>query len=207
MSTTQISPPIKHPGPIVLASTSRYRAELLSRLQLPFTTCSPECDETPIAGEPCAQTAQRLAVAKAHAGAAKLGLKAGLVIGSDQVADLNRTPLGKPGTRENAAAQLRAMRGQTVVFHTAVALLNAGTGDIQCVVVPTTVRMRPYTDDAISHYLDREDALDCAGSAKSEGLGAALIESMTSEDPTALVGLPLLSLVTMFGREGLEVLN
>ncbi|AMS33687.1 septum formation inhibitor Maf [Betaproteobacteria bacterium UKL13-2] len=193
--------------PIVLASTSRYRAELLSRLQFPFTICAPECDESRMPGERCEHTALRIAIAKAQAAAKKLHLQSGLVIGSDQVADLNGQPLGKPGTRQNAVHQLTQMRGQTVLFHTGVALLNAKTHHIQSMVVLTTVQMRNYSDAAITYYLEHENALDCAGSAKSEGLGAALIMSMRSDDPTALIGLPLLALISMLSHEGFEVLR
>ncbi|MBC7622511.1 MAG: septum formation protein Maf [Aeromicrobium sp.] len=197
---------------LVLASTSRYRAELLNRLQLPYSVIAPNCDEAPLAGEDCASTAIRLAAAKARAGAVgagamQAGLASGLIIGSDQVADLEGVALGKPGTRDNAIKQLREMRGKRVVFHTALALLDVASGRLQRVVVPTVVIMRGYSDEAISCYLDRENALDCAGSAKSEGLGAALIATMTSDDPTALVGLPLLSLITMLANEGVEVLT
>ncbi|MFM7461560.1 MAG: Maf family protein [Burkholderiales bacterium] len=192
--------------PLVLASTSRYRAELLNRLQIPYTMVSPECNEAPLIGESCAETAARLAAAKALAGAVRSGLATGLVIGSDQVADLEGTALGKPVTRQNAIRQLQKMRGKRVVFHTGIALLDIGSGRLQQAVIPTTVTMREYSDQAISHYLDRENALDCAGSAKSEGLGAALITSMTSDDPSALVGLPLLTLITMLAAEGVEVL-
>ncbi|MCA2998852.1 MAG: septum formation protein Maf [Rhodocyclaceae bacterium] len=192
--------------PLVLASTSRYRAELLNRLQIPYTMVSPECNEAPLIGESCAETAARLAAAKALAGAVRSGLATGLVIGSDQVADLEGAAIGKPVTRENAIRQLQKMRGKRVVFHTGIALLDIGSGRLQQAVVPTTVTMREYSDQAISHYLDRENALDCAGSAKSEGLGAALITSMTSDDPSALVGLPLLTLITMLAAEGVEVL-
>ena len=192
---------------LVLASTSRYRAELLNRLQLPYSVIAPSCDEAPLAGEDCAGTATRLAAAKARAGAVRAGHASGLIIGSDQVADLEGVALGKPGTRDNAIKQLREMRGKRVVFHTALALLDVASGRLQQVVVPTVVTMRGYSDEAISCYLDRENALDCAGSAKSEGLGAALIATMTSDDPTALVGLPLLSLITMLANEGVEVLT
>jgi len=192
--------------PLILASTSRYRAELLGRLQLPFTVVDPNCDKAPLPNETCAETATRLAVAKARAGAMQTGLTSGLVIGSDQVADLDGAALGKPGSRENAIEQLRKMSGERVVFHTALAVFDIESGRVQQAIVPTTVTMREYSDQAISHYLDRENALDCAGSAKSEGLGAALIASMTSDDPTALVGLPLLTLITMLAAEGVEVL-
>jgi septum formation protein len=149
----------------------------------------------------------RLAAAKARAGAIRAGLVAGIVIGSDQVADLDGTAIGKPGTRENAVKQLRLMCGKRVIFHTALAVLDIESGRLQLAIVPTMVTMRKYNEQAIIHYLDRENALDCAGSAKSEGLGAALIASMTSDDPSALVGLPLLSLITMLAAEGIEVLG
>lgn len=197
---------------IILASTSRYRAELLNRLQISFDVIKPAVDETPIAGEPPAATALRLAIAKAQivadtvADASAHDASNILVIGSDQVADLNGQQLGKPGTRERARAQLQAMRGQTLIFHTAVALVHARTRRIQSRIVPTEVVFRDYRDDEIENYLDRENALDCAGSAKSEGLGAALILRMTSDDPTALVGLPLLALTDMFAQENFWVL-
>jgi septum formation protein len=168
---------------------------------------APRCDETALPSESCKNTAVRLALEKARAGASQAALANGLVIGSDQVADLNGLALGKPGTRENAVHQLTLMRGHTVVFHTALALLDVGSQRVHQVVVPTSVKMREYSDAAIDFYLDHEDALDCAGSAKSEGLGAALIESMTSTDPTALVGLPLLALISMLSAEGIEVLH
>jgi septum formation protein len=189
---------------IVLASTSRYRAELLTRLQIPFATGRPDCDEAPLADETPAATALRLAVAKAQSVAD--AHRDALIIGSDQVADLAGMPLGKPGTRERARAQLAAMRGQTVVFHTAIALLDASAGKVESRLVPTTVQLRPYTNAEIENYLDREDALDCAGSAKSEGLGVALIQSMSSDDPTALVGLPLIALTDLLAGMGVQVL-
>jgi septum formation protein len=192
---------------LLLASTSRYRAELLARLKIPFTAVSPEVDESPLANESCHAIALRLAIAKAHAGAKKSGLTNGLVIGSDQVAELNGKALGKPGTTERAFEQLSAMRGQTVVFHTGLALLNIATSRIQSICVPTTVTMREYASSEIQYYLNNENALDCAGSAKSEALGAALIAKMTSDDPTALIGLPLLELTTMLSNEGYKVLS
>lgn len=192
---------------LVLASTSRYRAELLARLKISFTTISPEVDESPLANEGCRAISLRLAIAKAHAGAKKSGLIHGLVIGSDQVAELNGKALGKPGTTERAFEQLSAMRGQTVVFHTGLTLLNIATLHIQSICVPTTVTMREYSTAEIQYYLNNENALDCAGSAKSEALGAALIAKVTSDDPTALIGLPLLELTTMLGNEGYKVLS
>jgi septum formation protein len=192
---------------IILASTSRYRADLLKRLQIPFDVAKPAIDESPHSGENPAETALRLAIAKALIVADAPNQAAGtLVIGSDQVADLNGTQLGKPGTRENAIVQLQAMRGQTVIFHTAVALAHVGSQRIQTRIVPTEVTFRDYSDHEIKNYLDREDALDCAGSARSEGLGAALISRMKSDDPTALIGLPLLALMDMLAEENIRVL-
>lgn len=192
---------------IILASTSRYRAELLKRLQIPFDVAKPAIDESPQAGESPADTALRLAIAKALFVATAPNQTANtLIIGSDQVADLNGKQLGKPGTRENAILQLQAMRGQTVIFQTAVALVNTGTQRIHSLIVPTEVTFRQYSDREIENYLNREDALDCAGSAKSEGLGAALISRMRSDDPTALIGLPLLALIDMLAEENIRVL-
>lgn len=192
---------------IILASTSRYRRELLGRLQLPFDVKAPNVDEAARDGESCADTALRLAIAKARAIADLPDCTAALVIGSDQVAELEGRAIGKPGTRENARAQLHAMRGKQLIFHTGVALIDAATGRAQSCVVPTHVTMRHYSDAAIEYYLDHENALDCAGSAKSEGLGAALIASMRSDDPTALIGLPLIALTTMLADAGIEVLS
>ncbi|MEO8102307.1 MAG: Maf family nucleotide pyrophosphatase [Betaproteobacteria bacterium] len=190
---------------IVLASTSRYRAELLRRLQLPFVVAQPDADEVPLTNERPAQTALRLSLTKAGS-VAKL-FPGALIIGSDQVADLNGAPIGKPGSREAARRQLREMRGQTLVFHSGIALINTVTGSAQSAIVPTSVRFRDYSDAEIEHYLGHEEALDCAGSAKSEGLGIALIASMRSDDPTALVGLPLIELTTMLKNEGIGTLE
>ncbi len=197
---------------VILASTSRYRAQLLARLKVPFSIIAPESDESVVPRELCRDTALRLAVNKARDGAMKLlqapalSHASGLVIGSDQVADLDGQALGKPGTRSAAKEQLQAMRGKIIVFHTALAVLDMASGRIQVQAVPTNVSMRSYSDAQIDYYLDHENALDCAGSAKSEGLGVALIASMTSDDPTALVGLPLIALTSMLAAEGIEVL-
>jgi septum formation protein len=192
---------------IILASTSKYRAELFARLQIPFDIAKPDIDEAPNVGESPENTALRLAIAKATVVAdAHPSSSDVLVIGSDQVAELNGKHMGKPGTRENATLQLQAMRGQTLVFHTAVALVRVNSKKIQSRVVPTEVVFRRYADHEIQNYLDREDALDCAGSAKSEGLGAALISRMRSDDPTALIGLPLLALIDMLAEENVQVL-
>lgn len=178
------------PRPLVLGSTSRYRRELLSRLNLPFETAAPHVDETPLAGETPRALALRLALAKAHAVARQYSQA--VVIGSDQVADLHGTPLGKPGTHERAVAQLRQMSGQTVVFQTAVAVVCAATGFEQVDLAPVEVRFRMLSDNEIERYLRIEEPYDCAGSAKSEGLGIALLDAIVSDDPTALIGLPLI---------------
>ena len=190
---------------IVLGSTSRYRAELLGRLGLDFVTASPDTDEAPLSGELPAATAFRLAIAKAQS--LKSRFQNALIIGADQVADQNGIAIGKPGTREKAIEQLRQMRGQTLIFHSGLALLNTATNNTQSRIVATTVRFREYSNEEIENYLDRENALDCAGSAKSEGLGIALIASMQSDDPTALVGLPLIALTDMLRAEGVSVLS
>lgn len=188
---------------LVLASTSAYRRELLARLGLPFETAAPDCDETPLAAELPQETAERLAVAKARAVADRY--PQALIIGSDQVAYLGSQRFGKPGTRENALAQLRTMSGHTVTFHTGLCLLNAATGRTHLRGIPTEVRFRELSDGEISRYLDREDALNCAGSAKSEGLGISLMEHMRGDDPNALIGLPLIALCDMLRAEGLQV--
>jgi septum formation protein len=186
---------------LVLASGSRYRAELLGRLGLAFRTWAPAIDEAPLPGESCAETARRLALLKARAALDRF--PGAWVIGSDQVAELDGRPLGKPGNRENARAQLRAMRGRSVVFHTGLCLLAHGR--THEAMVPTRVAFRDLADDEIERYLDREPAFDCAGSAKSEALGIALLASLQGDDPTALVGLPLIALAAMLRREGAPV--
>lgn len=186
--------------PLVLASTSLFRRELLARLQLPFEVIAPDADETPLPGEPPTSTAERLAIAKSRAAAGKF--PAALIVGSDQVAFCGDRQFGKPGTRQNAIAQLQAMRGKEVTFHTALCLMNSVTGRVQVAGVPTEVRFRAFSDKEIKDYLDREDALNCAGSAKSEGLGITLLDYMRSDDPTALVGLPLIALCRMLRVEG-----
>jgi septum formation protein len=178
----------KSQRPLILASTSRYRRELLERLRLPFDTVAPEVDETPLPGEAPAVLAQRLALAKAQA-VARAHPQA-VVIGSDQVADLQGQCLGKPGQHERAVAQLRAMRGRDVIFQTAVALVAPGL--VQQELAQVRVRFRDLSDEEIERYLHAEQPYDCAGSAKSEGLGIALLESIDSDDPTALIGLPLI---------------
>jgi septum formation protein len=190
--------------PLVLGSTSPYRRELLSRLRLPFQTAVPEVDETPEPGELPLALARRLALAKARAVAAQF--PDAVVIGSDQVADLGGEPLGKPGTHERAVAQLRLMRGQTVVFHTAVAVVCAATGFEQLEVAPVEVKFRDLSDGEIEAYLQAERPYDCAGSARSEGLGVALLDAIDSDDPTALVGLPLIRTCRMIRAAGMKVL-
>ena len=189
---------------LILASTSVYRRELLQRLQMPFEVHSPQVDETPRPGEAPAGLAERLALAKAHAVARHF--PQAVVIGSDQVADLHGQPIGKPGGHAQAVAQLRAMSGQTVVFHTAVAVVCLATGFQASELVPVEVGFRELSDDDIEHYLQREPAYDCAGSAKSEGLGIALMTRMRSDDPTALVGLPLIRTAALLRAAGLDPL-
>lgn len=192
------------PAPLILASTSRYRKELLLRLGLPFEAISPDVDETAGDSELPQSLALRLAIAKAQAIAGTR--TTGLVIGSDQVASCRGTILGKPGTHEKAVAQLRLMRGQTTCFDTALALVNAATGRVQSEVVTIVVVLHPLTDAQIEGYLRLEQAYDCAGSAKSEGLGIALMAKLSGDDPTALVGLPLIALARMLREEGIDPL-
>ena len=189
---------------LVLGSTSRYRRELLQRLQIPFEMASPQIDEAPQAGEAPADLAQRLALAKAQAVARRF--PGAVVIGSDQVADLDGEPLGKPGTHARATQQLRQMRGRTVIFQTAVAVVCADTGFAQMELAPVKVKFRDLTDGEIEAYLQAEQPYDCAGSAKSEGLGIALLEAIESDDPTALVGLPLIRTCRMIRAAGVKVL-
>jgi len=190
--------------PLILASTALYRAELLTRLQMPFDAIAPNVDETPLDRETPAATAERLAQAKARAVGTRF--PGALVIGSDQVADLDGAAIGKPGTRAMAVAQLRAASGRRLIFHTAIALFNSRSGNLQSRVVPTSVTFRILSDRDIESYLDKEAALDCAGSAKSEGLGIALIAALDGSDPTALIGLPLIALVDMLRQESVTVL-
>ena len=189
---------------VVLGSTSRYRAELLGRLQLPFEQAAPDVDETPRPGEAPAALARRLALAKARDVAQRF--PQAVVIGSDQVADLGGTPLGKPGTHERAVAQLRAMRGQTVIFQTALAVVCLETGFEQADLAAVKVVFRDLSDDEIEHYLRAEQPYDCAGSAKSEGLGIALLERIDNDDPTALVGLPLIRTCRLLRAAGVQLL-
>ncbi len=190
---------------LILGSTSAYRRELLQRLRLPFEVVAPDVDETPQTGERPPELARRLALAKAHAVAQRH--PSALVIGSDQVADLGGKPLGKPGTHERAVEQLRRMRGRTVIFQTAVAVVCLDTGFEQLDLAPVRVRFRELSDAEIETYLRAETPYDCAGSAKSEGLGIALLESIESDDPTTLVGLPLIRTARMLRAAGLPLLQ
>lgn len=191
------------PDLLVLASTSSYRRELLLRLKIPFQVFSPGIDESPRAGEAPRDTALRLSREKALA--ARDQFPDALIIGSDQVAVLDGIQLGKPGNRENAQRQLRSASGREVVFHTAVSLVNARTARVQSEVIAVTVRFRRLSDDLIQRYLDKEQPYDCAGSARSEGVGIALCERIESRDPTALIGLPLITVVSMLEKEGFSV--
>ena len=190
---------------IVLASTSRYRRELLERLRLPFEVRSPDVDETPLAGERPLQLARRLALAKADAIAGR-DIEA-VVIGSDQVADLDGRSIGKPGDHARATAQLRAMRGRAVVFHTAVAVVCRGSGFAEVELASVSVRFRDLADAEIERYLRAEEPYDCAGSAKAETLGIALLEAIDSDDPTALIGLPLIRTCALLRRAGIDPLR
>ena len=188
---------------LVLASTSIYRSELLQRLQLPFETAAPEVDETPLPGESARATSLRLAQEKARTVAAAYPVA--LIIGSDQVALLDGQQIGKPLTHDNAFRQLRAMRGKTTIFYTALALLNSKTGRMQAEVTENHVTLRDLSDAEIEGYLLKEQPYHCAGSAKSEGLGIALMSRMTGDDPNALVGLPLILLTEMLRRENVHL--
>jgi septum formation protein len=190
--------------PIVLASTSIYRGELLSTLQIPFQVAAPNVDETPLVDENAQQTSIRLSQLKAQA--VTKDHPNALIIGSDQVALLDGQQLGKPLTHDNAVRQLRAMRGKTVAFYTALTLLNARNGTMQTDLAETQVSFRQLSDDEIERYLVKEQPYHCAGSAKSEGLGIALISRIEGDDPNALIGLPLISLVTMLKNQGVNVL-
>ncbi len=189
---------------IVLASTSRYRRELLARFGLPFEVAAPGVDETVLPNEAPQDTARRLAEAKARAVAARF--PQAIVIGSDQVAVLDGLPLGKPGDHATALRQLKSMRGKEVAFHTALCVFRAGGERAQTRVVPFYVRFRDYSDAQIERYLEREQPYDCAGSARAEGLGIALIAAMRGDDPNALIGLPLIALTEMLAAQGVSIL-
>ena len=189
---------------LILASSSEFRRQLLQKLLIPFNSISPKIDETVLDGEKPHQTALRLAQEKAK----KIGAEYphALVIGCDQVATLDGEQLGKPLNHQNATKQLQTMRGREVTFHSALCLYNAATGNMQAEVVPYLVRFRQLTDAQIENYLTKEQPYQCAGSAKSEGLGIALMERMIGEDPNALIGLPLIKLITMLQNEGVSVI-
>jgi septum formation protein len=191
------------PVSIVLASGSRYRRELLERLGLGFKTWSPEVDESALPAEPPRETAVRLARAKAEAGGKRF--RSAWIIGCDQVADLDGQPLGKPGNLETARQQLRQLSGHSVLFHTALCFWNARLERRHERLVTTDVAFRRLTDLEIDRYLEREPAFDCAGSAKSEALGISLLSRLGGDDPTALVGLPLIALSAMLRAEGFDV--
>ena len=189
---------------LVLASTSRYRKMVLAKLGIPFETANPDADETSLEGESAFDLVKRLSELKARAVASDF--PQALIIGSDQVAVLNETILGKPGTHENAFAQLKSLSGNTVIFYTGLCLLNSSTGKCQLDVIEYKVNFRPLTNEMIEHYLMQDKPYDSAGSFKSEGLGIALFESIVGEDPNALIGLPLIRLVSMLEKEHFSVL-
>jgi septum formation protein len=188
---------------LVLASTSAYRRMLLERLHMPFETARPEVDETPHPGEAPDALADRLALEKALAVASRFD--DALVIGSDQVAHIGDEVFGKPGSVERAHEQLRRMSGRTVVFHTALALVNTRSGERLTERVPTEVRFRTLSETEIVRYVAAEMPLDCAGSAKSEGLGITLLDALSGDDPTALIGLPLIALSRMLRSQGVAL--
>ena len=188
---------------LVLASTSIYRRELLRRLQLPFISASPNIDETPLPNETARLTSSRLSQQKAQAIATEF--PNALIIGSDQVALLDGIQIGKPYTHKNAVDQLRTMRGKTTCFYTALTLLNSKTGAMQTEVAKNYVTLRDLTDEEIEAYLLKEQPYQCAGSAKSEGLGIALMSSMSGDDPNALIGLPLILLIKMLHHENVKL--
>ena len=190
--------------PLVLASTSVYRRELLARLKIPFQVAAPDIDETALAGETALQTATRLSQQKARAVATHY--PDALIIGSDQVALLGEQQLGKPLTHANATRQLRAMSGNSVTFYTALSLLNARNGDMQTAIAENCVQFRPLNEREIESYLRLEQPYHCTGSAKSEGLGIALIARIEGDDPNALIGLPLILLVSMLRQQGVSIL-
>jgi septum formation protein len=202
--TPAATPDLPRPR-LVLGSTSPYRRDLLQRLRLPFETDAPRVDESPQPGETPAALALRLALEKAHEVASRH--PGAVVIGADQVADLAGQAIGKPGTHERAVAQLRALRGQRVVFHTAVAVVRMDSGFAQALLAPVTVQFRDLTDAEIEHYLRLEQPYDCAGSAKCETLGIALLDTIESDDPTALIGLPLIRTCALLRQAGIDPLE
>ena len=192
------------PRRLVLASTSPYRKELLQRLGLAFEVIAPHADERPLSGEDASDTALRLAQLKAQS--VRSAHRDALIIGSDQVATSDGRLLGKPGDHANAVRQLRSLSGKRADFLTAVALLDAANGSLQTRVVPCRVHFRSLDEKRIERYLEREKPYDCAGSAKVEGLGIALIARIETDDPTSLIGLPLIALTEMLERAGLPVI-
>jgi septum formation protein len=191
--------------PLVLASTSPYRRQLLQRLRVPFEVTSPDIDETALPNESAHDAALRLSALKARAVAERF--PNALIIGSDQIASLNGQHLGKPGNHAAATAQLRLMRGQEMVFHTGLSLYNSQRQRLHTQVVLTRVRIRMLTDQQIENYLLLDQPYDCAGSARSEGLGIAIMDTLSGDDPTALIGLPLIALTQMLSNEGYDVLS
>lgn len=202
---SSVAPSLPDRRTLILGSTSTYRKELLARLRLPFQVVSPKVDETPLPEERPAALAQRLALAKALAVAERF--PDAVVIGSDQVADLHGLPLGKPGNHARAVAQLQSMRGHTVIFQTAVAVVCLASGFRKTDLAPVRVVFREVSDSEIEYYLRAEQPYDCAGSAKSEGLGIVMLDAIDSDDPTALVGLPLIRTARLLREAGLELLG
>lgn len=188
---------------LILGSTSRYRKELLARLRIPFETAAPDVDETPHSNESPKDLALRLALAKARAVALKH--PEAVVIGSDQVADLDGTPLGKPGNHTNATLQLQRMRGKTVIFQTALSVVCIATGYERTDLAEVKVKFRDLSDAEIETYLRAEEPYDCAGSAKSEGLGISLLDVIDNDDPTALIGLPLIRTCQLLREAGVKL--
>ena len=204
MSKDNQQPTLASSGrPLILGSTSRYRKELLARLRIPFETAAPDVDETPHNNESPKDLALRLALAKARAVALKH--PEAIVIGSDQVADLEGTPLGKPGNHANAILQLQRMRGKTVIFQTALSVVCIASGYERTDLAAVKVKFRDLSDAEIESYLRAEEPYDCAGSAKSEGLGIALLEFIENDDPTALIGLPLIRTCQMLREAGVKL--
>ena len=189
--------------PLILGSTSPYRKELLARLRIPFETAAPDVDETPHSNESPKDLALRLALAKARAVALKN--PEAIVIGSDQVADLEGAPLGKPGNHTNATLQLQRMRGKTVIFQTALSVVCIATGYERTDLAEVKVKFRDLSDAEIETYLRAEEPYDCAGSAKSEGLGISLLDAIDNDDPTALIGLPLIRTCQLLREAGVKL--
>jgi len=201
-------PDVSNKPRLILASRSRYRRELLERLRIPFDVITPDIDETPLDRETPEATAVRLSIAKARAAAARvINASGALVIGSDQVATCDGRQIGKPGTHDNARVQLQSMRGKSVEFHSALCLFDSRTDHLQSADIVTRVQFRELSDAEIEAYLLAETPYDVAGSAKSEGLGIALVDAIHSDDPTALVGLPLIALSRMLRAAGFPLMG